>query len=433
MRRMRVRRMAPPRLGAAVAACVIVLGMTGFLPGSSPSADGAPGRLRLEGRAVLAPGVDHLRYSTTSPTNVIHVARIKASADVSVRPVLSNNRVIGQTAASGLETTSSMCQRAGALACVNGDYTACIGCTAPLGGVIRHGEVLRSPNPSWPQVWTGPGGMDAGTLRVTGRAVAIYQWKEQVQQDLTGVEVPGVPATETRTKTLKLNIAGVNVSRPSNGVVLYTPAYAASTGTPAGGVEVRIAVSRTAVLNRVNGFRVGAIGSGGNARIPAGTFVLSANGQAEEQLRAFWLEARRYPDRLAFAALKLESSAPVTQSLGGHPVLLRDGRPLPQAAPSDSASYKRHPRTLVGWNDAGDVWFVTIDGRQPGVSVGATYWEAASVLLQLGATDGINLDGGGSTTFVARRCARGTLCVRNHPSDGAQRRVTTALAVVPRQ
>jgi exopolysaccharide biosynthesis protein len=114
-------------------------------------------------------------------------------------------------------------------------------------------------------------------------------------------------------------------------------------------------------------------------------------------------------------------------------VILRGGKPLPAPHPNDQGSRVRHPRTLVGWNDAGDVWLVTIDGRQRGRSVGATYWEAAAMLQQLGATDGINLDGGGSTTFVARRCTGPSLCVRNRPSDGRERAVTTALAVVPRR
>ena len=70
---------------------VIVLGATGFLPGTSPAASGATGRLTLQGRAVLAPGVDHLRYSMTSPTNVVHVARVRAGANVTVRPVLSHD------------------------------------------------------------------------------------------------------------------------------------------------------------------------------------------------------------------------------------------------------------------------------------------------------------------------------------------------------
>src|SRR5688572_23484683 len=111
---MRVRRMVPPRLGAAAAAMLMVLGATGFLPGSAPPANGADGRLVLRGRVVLATGVDHLRYSTLHPLNAIHVARVKAGSNVTLRPVLSNDRVIGDSSRPGLEITSSMCRRVGA-------------------------------------------------------------------------------------------------------------------------------------------------------------------------------------------------------------------------------------------------------------------------------------------------------------------------------
>ena len=57
-----------------------------------------------------------------------------------------------------------------------------------------------------------------------------------------------------------------------------------------------------------------------------------------------------------------------------------------------------------------------MDGRQPGFSDGMTLGEAADLLIGLGATDAINLDGGGSTTFVVKGA------VANKPSDRLVRR-----------
>jgi exopolysaccharide biosynthesis protein len=232
---------------------------------------------------------------------------------------------------------------------------------------------------------------------------------------------------------MPLGLNGVNVARGSNGIVLYTPTYAASTRTPAGGYEVVVTADSRAALNRTINVRLGSAGTRSDTSIPSNGFVLSAApGSAATRLRAFWTEGKLHSDRLIALTLRLQTSAPVSHTIGGHPVILTNGKPLPPPAPNDKASLVREPRTLVGWNAAGDVWLVTIDGRQRGYSVGATFWEAADVLRQLGATDGINLDGGGSTTFVAKRCA-GSLCVRNRPSDGRQRGVTTALAVIPRR
>ncbi len=60
-----------------------------------------------------------------------------------------------------------------------------------------------------------------------------------------------------------------------------------------------------------------------------------------------------------------------------------------------------HPRTVLGLSaDRKYLFLVAIDGRQPGYSDGTYDGESAAWLLLLGASDGINMDGGGSTTMV---------------------------------
>jgi exopolysaccharide biosynthesis protein len=75
---------------------------------------------------------------------------------------------------------------------------------------------------------------------------------------------------------------------------------------------------------------------------------------------------------------------------------------------------------------------ITIDGRQPGHSVGTTLRESARIALELGATEAINLDGGGSTAMAIAR-VRGdstTIEVVNRPSDTqGERAVGNALVV----
>ena len=59
------------------------------------------------------------------------------------------------------------------------------------------------------------------------------------------------------------------------------------------------------------------------------------------------------------------------------------------------------PRTVFGVSqDRRYLYLVAIDGRQPGYSDGATDYESGVWLGLLGAYDGINVDGGGSTTLV---------------------------------
>ncbi|MCX6136815.1 MAG: phosphodiester glycosidase family protein [Ignavibacteriales bacterium] len=85
----------------------------------------------------------------------------------------------------------------------------------------------------------------------------------------------------------------------------------------------------------------------------------------------------------------------------------------------------RHPRTFAGFNaDTTKLFLCTVDGRQA-KSIGMTFKEMASFLLQIGATDGFNLDGGGSTEMVVN----GEII--NSPSDKAgERPVANSLQII---
>lgn len=56
------------------------------------------------------------------------------------------------------------------------------------------------------------------------------------------------------------------------------------------------------------------------------------------------------------------------------------------------------PRTAIGQKADGTVLFLTIDGRSLG-SLGATLRDAQEILMQYGAVNAVNLDGGSSTTM----------------------------------
>ncbi len=88
-----------------------------------------------------------------------------------------------------------------------------------------------------------------------------------------------------------------------------------------------------------------------------------------------------------------------------------------------------HPRTAVGIDrDNHRIILVVVDGRQAH-SRGFTMVEMSNFLWQLGAEDALNLDGGGSSTMLARDAATGALRIRNSPSDGHERQVANALSV----
>ena len=79
-----------------------------------------------------------------------------------------------------------------------------------------------------------------------------------------------------------------------------------------------------------------------------------------------------------------------------------------------------NPRTLVGFKEDGSVVLMVIDGRGP-VSEnleGATLFQCGELLRLAGCVEGYNLDGGGSSTMMAR--IDGKLTLINDPSDARQ-------------
>ncbi len=91
-----------------------------------------------------------------------------------------------------------------------------------------------------------------------------------------------------------------------------------------------------------------------------------------------------------------------------------------------------HPRTAIGIDrETNRLLLLVVDGRQS-FSRGLTMVELAERMVALGADDALNLDGGGSSTMVARGADRG-VGVINSPSDGAERPVPNGLELVYRR
>ncbi len=112
----------------------------------------------------------------------------------------------------------------------------------------------------------------------------------------------------------------------------------------------------------------------------------------------------------------------VLDVVNGNPVLIKDG--IVVAEPCDGYECARQPRTGIGVTATGEVLLVTVDGRQDS-SIGLAIVPFAKLMKRLGAVTALNLDGGGSTTMVVR----GELV--NRPSEGVQRKITSAVLVLP--
>ena len=226
-----------------------------------------------------------------------------------------------------------------------------------------------------------------------------------------------------------LTIDGINRERKENELIEYRPIFGRSTLTQPGGIELIVR----------NGKVTGIIDGAGSNDIPQGGYVLSANGTKREDILKWVRLGKKVKGYTALPGLPIGS--PVSAETenppygyeditNGVPRLIRNGRvdvTWEQEKASKSFVETRHPRTAVAKLKDGKFLMVTVDGRSES-SGGIGLYDLANYLLELGATDAMNLDGGGSTTmFLDGR-------VVNHPSDKeGERKVSDAILVTLRK
>ncbi|MEM1060600.1 MAG: phosphodiester glycosidase family protein [Verrucomicrobiota bacterium] len=109
-----------------------------------------------------------------------------------------------------------------------------------------------------------------------------------------------------------------------------------------------------------------------------------------------------YQDRQGrFAVGQGKAPGDVRQAVAGFGRLIDDGKVRP------TEDGKRHPRSAIGYDPKRNVLiFLVVDGRQPGVSEGASRRELAEWLHARGAREALNLDGGGSSLLAIRQGGR---------------------------
>ncbi len=120
--------------------------------------------------------------------------------------------------------------------------------------------------------------------------------------------------------------------------------------------------------------------------------------------------------------------APYQLVVCGFFTILRNGQILHQDNPKDL-----HPRTVFGLDaEKRHLYILVVDGRQKDFSMGANMFELAQLMQSLGATDAINMDGGGSTTLVTwdQKADAPKMLNRTPGGNGTyQRTVGSAIAI----
>ena len=161
----------------------------------------------------------------------------------------------------------------------------------------------------------------------------------------------------------------------------------------------------------------------GAAEIPAGKAVLSLSEDANEWLRSA-------ADRIAEGStLTLRIGCAdgwenVTSAVGCLYKLVTDGKL------EEGLERTLSPRSAIGVKADGTLVLYTIDGRQSGLSVGASLRQTAERMLELGCVEAGALDGGASTNLCAVRPGEASLTQVNSPSEGRARDASNYILLV---
>jgi Phosphodiester glycosidase/FlgD Ig-like domain len=341
----------------------------------------------------LWPGVTYepgVQFTSRGPVTINVLRGPRPGGLTTLEPVLSNDTVVAR------ETLTAMQRRLAPTATaagVNGDYFT-LATGKPSGVLMRDAQLVSPPNAGRASAGiTTDGSLDVRRVAFAGT------WR---------TSVAGRP------------LGSLNALPAANGAALLTDAYGAGAPALKGSVAVVLfpfpaATPDVDLVAPVAEAR----SDGGAIPIPPGGAVLLARGAA-----ASALTAEAPVGAMVTIRLGLRPAWPnVVGAIGGGPQIVRNGAAVFRSGEVFTTGQlgPRAPRSAVGQLKDGRIVLVAVDGRQPGYSVGLTNFELAQALVRLGAVTGMALDSGGSTTMAFD----GTLL--NRPSDGKERRISTAL------
>lgn len=212
---------------------------------------------------------------------------------------------------------------------------------------------------------------------------------------------------------VSLPVSGVDCECGENGLVVHNSLYGKYTNSN------QYVMSYVVQDNRVVDI------SQGNVQIPENGFVVTAHGASIDAFKG--LQVGDYAEFYEPYKSPWDEDIHI---IGAGPQLVRYGKVNLTVAeerfPAD-IRYGRNPRSGFAITRDGNYLFAVVDGRQPRHSKGVTLTEFAQMFLDMGAEMAMNFDGGGSSALFINGH------VVNSPSDGQERRVGSALLLMPKE
>ena len=334
----------------------------------------------------LGPGVvlDHDEYLEATG----FVDRQVVTVDLA-NPAVTSDLLTADAVAQGSVLTAQA-NKAGAVAGVNGDFFDIGSSGAALGFEYKGGQLRKSGDRNNGQSF---GVTKSGIGQLTNLALAATATFGGATRPVTGLNKVGIPL---------------------NGISAFTPEWGAYTrGAQVGGSP------NTAEVLVAGGVVSQAAAAPGSGTLPSGTTALVGRDAGADALRTLAVG-----DTVALSYAVSPALADELQfAVGTDATLVRDGVQLPDTETiKGAAGNALAPRTAVGFKDGGrTLLLMTVDGPGGTGRGGVTLPKLAKMMFELGAETAVNLDGGGSTTMVARGLGNPLATLRNVPSDGFER------------
>lgn len=344
----------------------------------------------------LASGLEYRHDVRTDGPLSIHALRIdRSKSQWELHIALGQGTVFGLEPLDGIVSRTASALQKSPVAAINGDFFVIKPGPYqgdPRGIQITDGELVSRPTGN--AFWIGiDGSLNIGPIESRLRVV----WADGTESAI-----------------------GLNEARADDAVALYTPTLGIRADEPPPGTRTQ--GGKELLLERVEGQpwlpiavgvtytgKVAEIRDGGDTPLSPDRMILSIGPKNT-------LPPIKPGNTVQLVMQTDPNLRGVKTAIGAGRILIQDGK-MPDVGPADQP---RHPRSMIGWNQQ-HLFFIVIDGRQPGVSIGMTYPEMAALAKEYRCTNAIELDGGGSSTLWAMGRTWNT------PSDGKLRAIANGL------
>ncbi|NGN63108.1 phosphodiester glycosidase family protein [Streptomyces sp. A7024] len=386
------------------------------LAGTAAPAHGADRDVRLSAAAPVAPGVDYRSFTFPASHGSVtgHLVTVDL-ADSHVRTDLLYPGAVGARS-----PVSGMANARGAVAAVNGDFfnidesqhPGVEATGAPVGPAIAAARHLKAAVPNSQRF--GPA-LPPGDTTEDVIGVGVDRTAR-----LDRLKLRGAALTPDGT----LPLAGLNqYALAEGGIGAFTAKWGSTSRVRATcGSDARRGDPCSTDTHEVTvrrGRVVATADTPGRGPIAADTTVLVGREAGAQQLRKLSLGE---PVAVSHH-LEAVSRVPYAFAVGGYPIR-RGGAPLPGLDTVAAAA-----RTSAGIGDSGHrLYLLALDGNAE-TSAGLTIAELADLMGELGATDAVNLDGGGSSTLAVRDPGAASVTVKNRPPGSFERPVPNGIGV----